>query len=88
MNWTAILGAAATFLAGASVALFATYPVKQNTLFVCFIAIAVLALSLGLAVVATILHVAHRSWRKALPMVEYAVERQLDERGLHVVKTE
>lgn len=85
MNSTAALGGVALFMAGAAVGLLASYPVEANSLFVCFIAIAVLATSLALAVTATILYVAHGTWHRALPLVEFAVERQLDERGLHVV---
>lgn len=88
MSSTAALGGAALFLAGASVALLATYPVSEDSIIVCFIALAALLASATLGVAAVIIHVAHGAWRRSIPLVEYAVERQLDERGLYVVEND
>lgn len=56
MNSIAILGGGAMFLAGAAVSLLASFPISENNLYVCFVAVGVGLAALALAVVAVVLY--------------------------------
>lgn len=80
-----ILGAAASFFSGVAVALLASYPIPQNSIFVCFVAIAFGLVACLLAAWAVVLACTRRERVRVERVIDLTVEQMLRRRGLELV---
>lgn len=95
MNAIAALGGTALFFGGAAAALLASYPIPENNLYVCFIAVLVGLASSILAVAALVLHATGSvnattkvERVRVDRVVEATVDQLLKRRGLELVDTD
>lgn len=85
MKSTSILGISAAFLAGAAVALLASYPLPAHSIYLCFWAVFLGMAACVLTALAVVLHATHKQRVSVERVVDLTVDRMLQQRGLEVV---
>lgn len=85
MKSIATLGGVAMFLAGAAVSLLASYPISENNLYVCFVAVFVGLAACIVGGCAIALYATKTERIRTDRLVELTVDHLLKRRGLELV---